>query len=97
MNTICLSIENVEKISNLNFRTILERILFPNVMKQSMLQMSYGNYNDYGNYDDVSYANYNDYGNYSDLDITYGNYNDYGNYGDTSYGNYNDYSNYNDD
>lgn len=93
MNALVLNAELVGRIENPTLREILTSVLFP----QRVGVMSYGNYNDYGNYDDVSYANYSDYGNYDDQGGSYGNYNDYGNYSDESYGNYNDYSNYNDD
>lgn len=93
MNTLSLKASNVGRVANPTLREILTSILFP----QRFRAMSYGNYNDYGNYDDVSYGNYSDYGNYDDQGGSYGNYNDYANYSDVSYGNYNDYSNYNDD
>lgn len=93
MTTLSLDFSQVSSIKDSSVREILSGILFP----KRPIMMSYGNYNDYGNYDDQSYPNYNDYGNYDDQGGSYGNYSDYGNYNDFSYGNYNDYSNYNDD
>ena len=62
MNTLSLNPTLIGKVKNVTLREILSSILFP----QNRVMMSYGNYNDYGNYDDSSYSNYNDYGNYDE-------------------------------
>lgn len=97
MKTLSLSYDRFLGLSDSPMKQILGSLLFPRRLHEKMIMASYGNYNDYGNYDDVSYANYSDYGNYDDQGGSYGNYSDYGNYNDSSYANYNDYGNYNDD
>ena len=96
METLKLSYDHFLGLSDCPMKKILGFVLFPPHLNKERVKASYGNYNDYGNYDDVSYANYSDYGNYDDQGGSYGNYSDYGNYDDVSYANYNDYGNYND-
>lgn len=96
MKVLTLTYDHFIGLSDSPMKKILGSLLFPRDLRKGMVMASYGNYNDYGNYDDISYSNYSDYGNYDDQGGSYGNYSDYGNYNDFSYPNYNDYGNYDD-